>query len=106
MTNGRPPQLSLSALAGAVGMSPSDLAVELRRGNVPGLPGAVGKTDRTGRKRLFNLRECVFVAIFAALRQLSTGNKRLGERARYAAPQAAQVLGELLLGRRQTTSGL
>jgi hypothetical protein len=96
-------RLSLSQLAKAVGMSPSDLAVALRRGNVPGIPATA---SRTGRSRYLDLGECVHVAIFAALRRLSAGNRLLGERARYAAPQAAQVLGELLLGRQRTASGL
>ena len=86
--------LTLSELARAVGMRPGELATELKRGNIPGVPSNTGSP---GKARYFNLRECVFVAIFAALRGLSASNKVLGVRAKYAAPQAADALGMMLL---------
>ena len=96
-------ELNLSELAKAVGMSPSDLATELRRGNVPGVAASTGKP---GKARFFTLQECVYVAIFAALRRLSANNRILGLRAKYAAPQAAQVLGQILSQQPPTGMGL
>lgn len=97
------PELNLSQLARAIDMKPGDLANELKRGNVPGVPSSTGSP---GKPRYFDLRECVFVAVYAALRNLTPTNKRLGLRAQYAAPEAAQILGQILAQQPQTGIGL